>query len=467
MVFIRVRFGTGCLPKGNMKTSPAVLLRRFVRGLAELDPVRLVVLGYASYILLGWLLLSLPVSREDTAEADWLDHLFTATSAVSTTGLATVATAETYSWFGEAVVLALIQFGGLGYMTISSCVLMAFSRGRLEPWRARVGAVSLMLPAGFDLRRFIWLSVGYTLLIEAAGAAMLYPVFRDSGAPGPLWQAVFHSVSAFCTAGFGLFSNSLESYRTDVPLNLTIITLSYLGAIGFIVMHDAALSLAKLKPAVTFTSKIILASTAIISVAATILLALDEPALQVLPWGERWLSAWFQVMTASTTVGFNTVSIGELSTATLFLFTIIMIIGASPAGTGGGLKTTTITALWAVMLAVIRRRQHPTLFGREIPVVRIRMAVAALLLYSLTLAAGIYALALIHPGVPLQDQVFECISALGTVGLSRGITGSLDWAGEVIIIALMFLGRVGPLGLGTMFFRGGPEPAVPEEDVVI
>lgn len=450
-----------------MHSSFAARLRRWGRGLAALDPLRLVVLGYASYILTGWALLCLPWSQHDPGAADWLDHLFVATSAVSTTGLSPVSTADTYTWLGEAVILALIQFGGLGYMTISSCLLMAFSGGKIAPWRERVGAVSLMLPPGFDFRRFLLLTMSYTAVVEAAGVALLYPIFRDHGAADPLWMAIFHSVSSFCTAGFGLYNDSFESLRGDVGLNLTVMALSYLGAIGFLVVNDAWLSLVRRRAAVTFTTKIILASTAAISLVGTVLLVAAEPTLASLPAGERWLAAWFQIASASTTVGFNTVPIGAISGASLFLLTIVMIIGASPAGTGGGLKTTTFTALWGVMLAVLRRRERPSLLGREIPVVRIRSAIASLLLYSLTLAAGIFTLALVQPQSALADQVFECISALGTVGLSRGLTGSLNPAELGVVTLLMFIGRVGPLGLGLIFFRPRSHAPEPEEDVVV
>lgn len=451
---------------GNMHTSIAARLGRLFGVLTAQDPLRLVVFGYVSYIMIGWGLLCLPWSQEVPGAASVLDHLFTATSAISTTGLATVPTGSTYSWLGEVVVAGLIQFGGLGYMTMSSCLLMALAGGRIESWRERVGAVSLMMPPGFDFRRFLNLTVGYSLTIECVGAILLYPHLAAAGAEAPLWQAVFHSISTFCTAGFGLYPDSFESLRADRGLNLVLIALSYLGAIGFVVVYDAWQSLLRRRPAVTLTTKLILGSTAAISVVGTALLALHEPTLQALPSGERWLSAWFQVMSASTTVGFNTVPIGALSGASLFLLTIVMIIGASPAGTGGGLKTTTFTALWAVMLAVVRRRDRPTLFGRELPVVRIRAAVASLLLYSLTLAGGIYALAAVQPESVLADQVFECISALGTVGLSRGLTPSLDAAGKWIVIVLMFVGRVGPLGLGMTFFQPRVPPPVPEEDFV-
>jgi trk system potassium uptake protein len=439
--------------------------RAFVARLLA-DPLRILVLGYALYILVGWLMLLLPMSRQNPAP-DWLDHLFTATSAVSTTGLVTVSTGDDYTGFGQAVILVLIQLGGLGYMTVGSFTMLAIS-GRLSPLRERVGQAALSLPAGFQLGAFLRIVVLFTLVIEVAGAVALLPIFLSHEATNPVWQAVFHSVSAFCTAGFGLFNNSLESYRGDVALNAIIGTLSYLGAIGFIVLHDFWSFLRGRKAWLTLTSKVILFSTLWIAAIGTVLFVLDEPSLRNLPAGERWMTALFQVMTASTTVGFNTVPIGALSASSLFLLTVIMLIGASPSGTGGGIKTTSITALWAVMVSVIRHRRQVTFLQREIPDARVRAAVANVSFYALTLAAGSYALTLVETA-PLPDQVFECASALSTVGLSRGITAALsDW-GKGIIIALMFLGRVGPLALGIALIgrRIARTDEHPSEDVAI
>jgi trk system potassium uptake protein len=437
-----------------------------VRRARRMEPMRLVVAGYFSYVAIGWALLSLPVSH-GAQKGSLLDHLFTATSAMSTTGLSTLSPADGYSSFGQFVILLLIQAGGLGYMTTGSFVVLALS-GRLSPWRARVGSVVLTLPEGFDLRRFLRLMVVFTFAIEVAGAAALYGmVFAPRGIPDPIWASVFHSVSAFCTAGFSLFNDSLEGYRDDTWLNVIIGMLSYLGAIGFIVLHDAWHAIRHRTAHVTLTSKIILLSTLWITVVGTLLLVCDEPALRELPLGSRWLTAWFQVMSASTTVGFDTTPIGQLSASSTFLLGLVMMIGASPAGTGGGLKTTTCTALWAVMIAVMRRTE-PTFLGREIPLLRIRTAVAGLSFYCITLAAGLYGLALVETA-PLVEQAFECASALGTVGLSRGITSTLSPVGKFIIVALMFVGRVGPLALAMAFFRARNElPDMPRrEDIAV
>lgn len=449
-----------------MKCSLIVSWQRFRSWLSGLDPVRLLVLGYTSYIVLGWLILCLPITHQ-VSSLRILDHLFVATSAVSTTGLTTISTTDSYNFVGELVILILIQFGGLGYMTISSFVMLALAGG-ITPLRQRVATTALSLPRGFEVRSFLRIIVAFTLVVELAGAVSLYPVFVRHSAPAPVWQALFHSVSAFCTAGFGLFNDSFESYRDDVRLNLIISVLSYLGAIGFIVVHDVWRSIRHFKPSITLTSRVILISTLWITAIGTVLFALDEPYVQELPMAQRWITSLFQVMTASTTVGFNTIPIGSLSASSLFLITLVMIVGASPSGTGGGLKTTTFTALFAMMMGVLCRRERITFLNREIPEARLRAAAATLMFYVLTLAAGIYALALVEKS-PLPDQIFECASALGTVGLSRGITGSLTPMGKLIITALMFLGRIGPVMLGLAFFRRSAttRQSSSQEDVAI
>jgi trk system potassium uptake protein TrkH len=452
-----------------LKTRRFAPHRRFVLWAYRTDPIRVLVLGYISNLVLGWLALCLPLAHEQS-RASMLDHLFTAASAMSTTGLATVSIAGTYNAFGEAIVLLLVQAGGLGYMTLGSFVLLTVS-GRLSPLRARVGAAAWAVPKESELRAFLRLILSYTLLVEVAGALGLYFwVFAESGVPNPIWQSAFHSISSFCTAGLALFDDSFERFRGHGALNAILIVLSVLGAIGFLVVNDVWLTLRHRRLHVTLTTKIILASTAAILGIGTVLFYLDEPSIAALPSGERWMVSLFQVMSAATTVGFDSIPIGALSASSLFLLAIAMVIGASPAGTGGGLKTTTMSALWAVMVSVLRRRPHTTFFGREIPDARVRAAIASAMFYGGTLAVGIYAFALVETA-PLADQAFECASALGTVGLSRGITATLTDAGKWILIALMFAGRVGPLVLGMSFLapRESEERlgiGHPEEDLV-
>ncbi len=429
-------------------------------------PEKIVPAGYTLYILLGTGLLLLPWSRQAGSSASLLDHLFTAVSAVSTTGLCTVSTGGDYSFFGQLIILILIQAGGLGYMTFGSFVVLAVS-GNISSFRRGVASTVLSMPGGFDLRCFLRSIVLFTLAIEIIGAIALYPTFLSAGLPMPWWQAIFHSVSAFCTAGFSLLDNSFEGFRGNIWFNTVIMVLSYLGAIGFIVMNDWWEWLAGRKKGMTLTSKIILWCTVVIFAAGTVLFVLDEPSIAQMPASTRLTVSSFQVMTASTTVGFNTIPVGALSCSSLFLLTIIMIIGASPSGTGGGVKTTCITALWAVMTGVLRRDPEIRFAGRVIPESRVRTAVASIMFYLLTLGVGIYLITLTEQQ-PMTELMFECASALGTVGLSCGITGALTPAGKALIIALMFLGRIGPLALGmALFSRRRNFCSAVEEDVAL
>ncbi|MBX7158013.1 MAG: potassium transporter KtrB [Verrucomicrobiae bacterium] len=448
--------------KNSLDRAAHVVKRWFL----NLYPIQQVVLGYLSYIILGWFFLLLPWSQK-VKNMSWLDHLFTATSAVSTTGLATMSIADSYTFFGQGIVLFLIQLGGLGYMTLSSFIVLSAS-GKISSFRHRITSTALSLPQGFEVIRFLRQVIGFTLIIEIIGTWGLYFIFVKEDVPQALWEAIFHSVSAFCTAGFSLFNTSLEAYRNHVGLNCLIIVLSYLGAIGFIVMSDVWTSLKYRKTHITLTSKIILMSTLWISVIGTLLLFFDESSTRSLPFFQRAMTAFFQTMTASTTVGFNTIPIGALTASSLFLLTLIMIIGASPAGTGGGLKTTTFTALWAVMASTFRQQEKITFFKKQIPRARIFSAIASLMFYLFTFIAGVYALTLTEK-LPLPDLAFEAASALGTVGLSRGITGNLTNLGKIIITALMFLGRIGPISIGMALFttREKISDFATEEDIAI
>lgn len=431
------------------------------------DPVRMVVWGYATYMIIGWLFLCMPFSVTG-APAGAIDHLFTAVSAVSTTGLITVSTPDTYSRCGQIAIAVLIQFGGLGYMTIGSFLLLSFGR-RLAMVRNRVSQVALSAPEGVPIQNFVRSIVVFTLLIEAVGAVALYSILSARGMQDAWWSATFHSISAFCTAGFALYNDSFMAFRGNVWLNVTIASLSYLGAMGFILLNDVVQRAMRHKIRLSLSSRVILWCTLLTGVMATALLVADEPSLRDLPIGERILAAFFQSMSAGTTVGFNTVDIAGLSAGSVFLITIVMIIGASPAGTGGGIKTTTLAALWANMISVFKGRDRTNFGDRELPLERVRLAMASAMFYLVVLTAGIYALSLVESS-PLPDQMFECASAIGTVGLSRGITPNLTFVGKCIIILLMFAGRVGPLALALTLLRPSqrlPEFYYPREDIAI
>lgn len=439
-------------------------LKRILIGFARLHPARQATLGYAGYIVVGWLLLCLPWAHA-SAKGSWLDHLFTASSAVSTTGLSTLGTGEDYSFFGQAVILVLMQLGGVGYMTAGSFAVLARKR-KLPEFREGVGNVVFSLPHGFSMRSLVRGAVYFTLAIELVGAVLLTLAFRDAGSQRPLWDGIFHSVSAFCTAGFALDSSSLEPYRSHVGVNATISALAVLGGVGFIAMTDVWSNFTRRRPGVTLTTKIILLGTAMILGVSTLLLFVHEPNIRELPAHERLMAAFFQAMSASTTVGFNSVPTASLTNASSVLLILLMIIGASPSGTGGGLKITTITAVVGVVRSALEGRPHVQFLRRTLPEERVRSATANVAAYLLTLMGGIYLLTLTERH-SLGDLAFEATSALGTVGLSRGITSSLTPLGKVLVMLLMFLGRVGPMVMALSLIAHEPEPEPRVEDVAV
>ena len=436
------------------------LIIRLRGSFRRMHPAKLAFLGYLSYIIVGWAILCLPFAQQGQGVGA-LDNLFTATSAVSTTGLTTVNAADSYSFFGQAVVLLLIQLGGIGYMTLGSFVILA-RNPELPRLRERVGQAVFSLPESFRVDRFVKSVVTFTLLIETAGAIALYPIFRSAGDPQPLWSAIFHSVSAFCTAGFSLYNNSFEGFAGNFWLNFVIVVLSYLGAIGFIVCVDFWRKTTGRIREITLTSKIILHVTLWLSVAGTLLIFLAEPSIQAKPAADRLMAAFFQAMTSMTTVGFNTIPVGQLSKATILLVIVLMVIGSSPSGTGGGLKSTTFSALMGVMGSAARGEREVRFWGRPIPVERVWTATATLGFYLAALLAGAWLLEVTETS-PFDRNFFEAASALGTVGLSMGITSTLSVLGKMVVILLMFCGRVGPLTFG-MAFLGKRRPTNEPQD---
>lgn len=422
----------------------AVLAHRLRVYFRHTDPPKILLAGYAVYMLVGWLLLSLPFAQ--SVDLNPLDNLFIAVSAVSTTGLVSVDPGSSYSLFGEIVILALIQVGGLGYMTVASFVALAI-RHRFSNYHATVSRAALPLPEHFDIRVFIRRVVTYTLIVEVAGAAALYALFIDAGTPAPLWAAIFHAVSAFCTAGFSLFPNSFESYAAHPGIVLTIAALSLLGAIGFIVMSETWDRVFGTRRPLSFTSRVILNVTITFTVVGTLVFFVIEPSIADMPPWERLLASFFQVMTAGTTVGFNTVPIGALAPATLVVMFFLMIFGASPSGTGGGLKSTTLGVLLGLIRSVLQRRASVRFLGHELPPERVAFAAASFAFYFLVLGVALFLL-LLTEAAAFEAVLFEAISALGTVGLSMGLTPALTPLGKLVIVCLMFIGRLGVLTFG-------------------
>jgi len=401
--------------------------------------------GYISYIIFGTLLLTLPFMRR--GPVGFLDNLFTAASAVSTTGLATVDLAMNYNLAGQIVVLFLIQLGGLSYMTVSSFVMLKLTK-HFTMIKKRVLQAEFSVPGGFDINNLVLNIVGFTIIFETVGAVLLYVFFKASGADSPLWSAIFHSVSAFCTAGFSIYPDNLIQFDTNIGVNLVIMVLCYAGAMGYIVMYDLWKRIRIRKHKISFTTKVIVLVTLILTVFGTAEMFLFEPGIRQFSFFNRFLVSVFQTMSALTTVGYNTVNVADFLPVSLMTVTLIMYFGASPSGTGGGLKSTTISAVFAYVKSKLSLQRDTYLFKHRIPTYRVDNALTTVLLYSFVLIFGSYLLSATERDISYIQLIFEAGSALGTVGLSTGITAELSAWSKIILVFLMYIGRVGVLTIG-------------------
>lgn len=452
---------------GNLKSTVWLgLLKRYRRFQISLSPQQNLLYGFLSYTLLGWGLLCLPVFQKQGVAA--LDSLFIATSAISTTGLVTVSIFDSYTWPGQLVIMLLFQIGGIGYMTFSSFVLLS-RKSPLTHWHQRVLNTEFTLPRGFDIKDFLKAVIIFTIIIETIGALCFYIAFTREGVDHnfAIWSSIFHSVSAFCTAGFGLYNNSFEQFAGNTGINTIISVLAICGSLGFIVVTDLWNRISGKTKHITFTTKIIFGVIITLLTLGTIMIYFFEPSVNQL--GDyKLMASFFQSMTALTTVGFNTVPIGRFSLSVMLIIVFLMYVGASPSGTGGGLKSTTLTALIAIMWSRIRNNRQVTFLGKVIPVERLSAATSIFILYASVIFISTFLLTL-SEDFPLDQILFETTSAIGTVGLSTGITGSLSAFGKVVIILVMFAGRLGLLtfGLAILARKEQLKPINDEGDLAI
>lgn len=424
-----------------------------------LHPAQLLVLSFAAAIGLGTLLLMLPAAAAG-ARLGFVDALFTATSATCVTGLVVVDTGTGLSRFGQGVVLALIQLGGLGIMTYSSVFLLALGR-RISFRGQALLEDTLGRGERTPVRRLVGHVMLFTLAIEGAGALLLAAAFARTLPPGEaLYHGVFHAVSAFCNAGFSLNPDSLMGYRADAPVNITVMGLVVLGGLGFLVLDDAKDAWAHWRAGrvvrLRLHSKVVLSGTAALTLAGAGGIWLFERvnALAGLPWGETALACLFQSVTPRT-AGFNTLDYAALSDKTLFLTILLMFVGASPGSCGGGIKITTAALLGALFRARLLGRRRVSLFRRTVPDATVARAVTIAVASFAFATAAIFLLLAAELGpVPhgasggaFLEYFFEVVSAFGTVGLSTGTTPTLSTAGRLLVTAAMFAGRLGPLTL--------------------
>ncbi|MCM4165667.1 MULTISPECIES: TrkH family potassium uptake protein [unclassified Arenibacter] len=421
------------------------VVKRYRKFQLSLSPQQNLLYGFLMYTLIGWTLLCLPFFHKQAVTA--LDSLFIATSAISTTGLVTVSVFDTYNWFGQFIVMLLFQIGGIGYMTFTSFVLLS-KKSPLTHWHQRVLNAEFTMPKGFELKDFLKSVIIFTFIIETIGALCLYIAFTRAGVEHnfAIWSSIFHSVSAFCTAGFGLYNDSFEQFAGNTSINTIISVLAICGSLGFIVVTDLWNRISGKTKSITFTTITIFGVIIVLLSIGTTMIYFFEPSVSHL--GENKLMAsFFQSMSALTTVGFNTVPIGSFSTGILLVVIFLMYVGASPSGTGGGMKSTTLTALIAIMWSRIRNNRQVTFFGKTIPLERLYVATSIFMLYASVIFLSTFLLAMTED-FPLDQILFETTSAIGTVGLSTGITSNLSVWGKVVIIFVMFVGRLGLLTFG-------------------
>ena len=438
----------------------------------NLTPSQLLSLGFIIIIIAGTILLSLPISSSNHTYQNTIDALFTSTSALTTTGLIVVDTGTYYNFFGQIVILTLIQIGGLGYMVFIVVIFMRF-KNKLSLSGKKFLRESLSRTSKIDMIKFVKVILLFTLIIELIGAIIYflywlkYFTFGDA-----LYQAVFHSISAFCTAGFSLFSDSFTKYGQSVIINLNTNFLVLTGAVGFFVLYDVYLliiGLIKGDPLIKLSlhSKTVLWTTLFLFISGAIVIYFAE--------GNKFsdnnfintLYALFQSISGSSTVGFNTVDIGLMAPASLFVIIILMFIGGSPGSTAGGIKTTAFASIVFSALAILKGNDV-IIFKRRLNPSIINNVIALIFVAVTSVTIGVFILTITEK-FSLMKILFEAVSAFGTVGLSTGITSQLSVAGKLVIILLMLIGRIGPLsvGISLMGKQKQKDYKHPEEDILV
>jgi trk system potassium uptake protein TrkH len=414
-------------------------------------PTNLLLISYLAAIVSGTIALMLPGATASGA-IGWLDALFTATSAVCVTGLIVVDTGAYFSRFGQGVILLLIQIGGLGIMTISVALFQIIGKKVDFQQRMAMQEVFSHSPRE-DIYYLIRAVLLFTFAIEAVGAVVLFFYWRPAYPFGEaLYKAVFHSVSAFCNAGFSQFGDSLMAGRDSVVLNATVGVLIVLGGIGFPVVYEIYhRAVLRQSGKMSIQTKTVIATSIVLLVGGMgVILVSERSLLSTLGWGEGVLAAFFQSVTCRT-AGFNTLDIASLNTATLLFMMFLMLVGASPGSCGGGMKTTTFAVLAAFSWSRLMRYKCVNLFNKTVPEETVSKSISVLVFSLAAILVAVFLILFFDPdhGVRVQGNrqflsfLFETVSAFGTVGLSMGVTPALTQPGKWVIIALMIIGRVG------------------------
>jgi trk system potassium uptake protein TrkH len=445
----------------------------------RITPPQLLIMSFICAILLGTFLLSLPIASQGPESLPLVDSLFTATSAVCVTGLIVVDTGSYFTPFGRWVIFALFQAGGLGIMTFST--LFAVMLGRKLGFRqAEVITSTLDKRNIVGFKKLLLYIISITFAAEALGALGLFARWRaitDWTVLQTAERAVFHSVSAFCNAGFSLFRTSMSEFSGDLYINMFMMLLIFFGGIGFIVVLEMLTYFFRKSPRrrMSFQAKIVLTvSLALILIGAVFIFLSEKGGLfRHMSGGEQVLASLFQSVTART-AGFNTVRIGQMAVPSLIVLIFLMFVGASPGSTGGGIKTTTFTVLGAMVSSILRNKKRTMIYNRSIPRKVIRESLVIFFLAGVWILAFTFLVSFFSSrGAPGNDffikALFEVISAFGTVGLSTGITPLLNDISKICIILTMFVGRLGPLtiALAIAYKEKKDNLVYPEETLMV
>lgn len=414
----------------------------------SLTPYQILALTFASLIFTGTFLLMLPVSSTTGQLTPFVDALFTATSAACVTGLNVVDPGTYYSTFGQMVIIMLIQFGGLGIMTMTTLMTIIMRR-KLQLKERLIMQEALNQITISGIARLVQHLVKATLLIEFIGGTILACRFYIDFGPVGIYYGYWHAISAFCNAGFdviGSNNGNLIPYVGDLTVNLVITSLIILGGLGFIVLTD--LTSCRSFSLLRLHSKVVITTTAgliILGTVAIFLLEYSNPdTMGHLPFSDKIIASYFQAVTVRT-AGFATVNIGLMTNASLFLMIVLMFIGASPGSTGGGIKTTTFAVILASVIDQIRGKEDTVLFYRAVPHTMLRRAFTIFFVSLLIVLAVSFMIDINEPTINADAIAFETVSALSTTGLSTGITSSLNDGSKYLLSLAMFLGRVGPV----------------------
>ena len=441
----------------------------FIHKKNKFTSFQIIIWGFIAVILIGALLLMLPVSSKAGIITPFNEALFTSTSAVCVTGLVVQDTATYWSWFGQGIILVLIQIGGLGVITIA--VSFALLSGRkISLMQRSVMQEAISAPKVGGIVRLTGFVLKGTFLVEFTGAFIMMPVFvKDFGAKG-IWMAIFHSISAFCNAGFDLMGTenvkyaSLTSYISHPLINITIMLLIIIGGIGFLTWEDILKNKYRIKSYRMQTKVILTTSLLLILVPAFFFFFRD---FADMPMKERIFSSLFQAVTPRT-AGFNTADLTLMTDDGLGIVIALMLVGGSPGSTAGGMKTTTLAVLIANTLACFRRKEDAQMFGRRIENSTVKNAATIFMMYIVFFFGGAIVISAVED-LSFSTCLFETASAIGTVGLTLGITPGLGVISQIILMILMFLGRVGGLTLiyAALSGSGKKISKLPQEKMMI